>query len=733
MRGGALEAFGACSNPGADDKVRIAFLYQEQLAGSYQKGFQDALGTLEPSRRQRISDCEEFYTTDQDGVPKLVSLIQRNKADIVVGPTFSGVYLGAIERLQQFEINDAKKVPVISPLVQAATVPNRPDGWFFRTNVDTPRRVEVMMNFITNYGIRSITVLHPNTGFGRQAEEQFRQKLQRKISPHYQSIEYKIDGSNRSDVVANVLDRRPAALGIFGPPLEIINLMKAIKQSATYPYRPWSFTISDAGRYAGFAELDGLHFLSVSKAVEALATRSSDQQQPEKASQKGTSPQEGSCGTTDPALCDEIEALAYDTTRLVLDRLEAMPNGPFDAVRFRDSFASALQNRPERGEKSGMYFYSLQNEADPGVYVIEAEKIGHAPQAAEMSSWAFLLARADLVTRRFGSRPWFNVLMMIGVAVLLTGFDLKKSFEGRFANLFTYRYFWLLCIVNVGLIIAIYLYLGEEGMIQYDSWQAALAVSMGPSVLLRTTLFETPTGKAIGLAKLYDRFLNWINEKMMLRRHTAFQRFVDIIAFYNPRKSLQDKLHEVYQNARTRELRENLERDLTDAIEQELTFLEKRRVCARRLLSRFQWADLREEFAPASFRMDDPPDPSVLIRTAARCCQTDPEKGAKLDTITAERIEARGKWAEKLSDDLNEAIAREGAASEEFIKAQFLVTRCSFDLETLVDEGLLDPDELPADFPRPSVSAKPQASRRAERGADSEEARRATTKTAGAA
>ncbi len=78
--------------------------------------------------------------------------------------------------------------------------------------------------------------------------------------------------------------------------------------------------------------------------------------------------------------------------------------------------------------------------------------------------------------------------------------------------------------------LVLYFVLAEREAIRYDSWAAALIVAMGPSVFLRTTFFETPTGKAIGLTNIYDRILLWISEKMMIRRYSLFSRFASVIA-----------------------------------------------------------------------------------------------------------------------------------------------------------------------------------------------------------
>ena len=142
-----------CSERSKDNpepRTRLAVLYQQELEESYLKGVKKALDELEEDVKPSV--CRDSYSGDEDGVGKLVDIIQEKRAEVILGPTFSGVYLGAIKQLGGPEECQRLQVPVISPVVQAPDVRNDRNGWFFRTNVDARRRVEAMIAHIEGMG-----------------------------------------------------------------------------------------------------------------------------------------------------------------------------------------------------------------------------------------------------------------------------------------------------------------------------------------------------------------------------------------------------------------------------------------------------------------------------------------------------------------------------------------------------------------------------------------------------
>lgn len=662
-------------------KPLLVLLCQQELEKSYLDGFRKAREVYinDGGNVDQFAFCIDTYSGDDDGVGKLVNLIRGNggapKASLILGPTFSGVYLGAIKQLDDGEGGEVPKVPVISAVVQAPDVPNERKGWFFRTNLNASRRVEAIMDFTESWPINSVTILYADTNYGRLAEEHFRKQLPAGLVEQYRSYEYKRHGGWRN-VVTKVLHRRPEALGIFGAPTEMARILRTVRQRGLLPYRPLTFTIVDPSSQRDKDAMDGVYYVSVAKHAACRSSKEPD----------GNEIDECDIGPS------EIEALTFDTARHVL-RLASISieGGRFDAAKFRDAFAALLQSTSDAGSSALMSFSGLENQAEPRIYKIEDEVIRNAPTQAEMGLAGWVGNKWALLSGRFGGGMLaLNLLVLVTVTVIIAGLDVNRSFGGRFRKIFFHWHFWLLCAFNTGIVLALYFYMGENETLRYDSFLAALAVAMGPSVLLRTTFFETPAGKAIGLAHIYDQFLLWINERMMLRRYKLFSRFVNVIAYYNPGKSLAGKLKKLYRNARTAEMRRRLEADLAQDTEESDSYLEARLSYARRLLQRFEWDELREEFAPVEYRNDLPGNPVELVNRCARYCQSNVGRQAKLKQVVEDQIQARpAAIAAQLREDLKMELDEESASIYELSRVSFLVTRCAFTPKLFIRDGLL--------------------------------------------
>ena len=121
-----LLAFGlpskAQEQPCTRSQVRLAVVHADDATGE-----QHLLGV-----RKAIP-----YRGDRDGTKKLVEVITKKEAEIILGPTDSGAFQVAVE--QEAELSQYQ-IPVISSLV-TATGGNDRNGWFFRTNVDNKQRI----------------------------------------------------------------------------------------------------------------------------------------------------------------------------------------------------------------------------------------------------------------------------------------------------------------------------------------------------------------------------------------------------------------------------------------------------------------------------------------------------------------------------------------------------------------------------------------------------------------
>ncbi len=154
---------------------------------------------------------------------KLVSTISEKKADVILGPTESGVFLRALEQRKMLEQH---KIPVISSQV-ASKIPHQMNGWFFRTNINVERRAEVMYKYLNKRWVQSITVIYEDTEFGRRAEEAFRNEPQGQQIELYLSLAYNSDTDPRQ--IRKIFEKRPEAVGIFGNRSDFFHLYGLLK------------------------------------------------------------------------------------------------------------------------------------------------------------------------------------------------------------------------------------------------------------------------------------------------------------------------------------------------------------------------------------------------------------------------------------------------------------------------------------------------------------------------
>jgi ABC-type branched-subunit amino acid transport system substrate-binding protein len=659
------------------------------------------------SLRGRLKHDRADYRSDQDGIEKLQNLIEECKADIVLGPTDSGVYLGASRRnLQRY------KIPVISPLVAASEPPNEPGGWFFRVNIDAMKRIDAVIDYLRPFLLSSMAILYPDTGFGYLSERHFYQQSEERWKQSYHQLKYTASDADKRRAVDLLLESRPEAVGILGAPDDVAVIVRLMRSMSGWnPYRPIIFTIVDPSMQPG--KLKSTAFVSLSNGIPVAGEAVKHE--------KGTPTAKPDTGY------DEIEALSFDTTRLVLEALKSAysKRARWNPEAFRDEFTALLQQLSAQPNllgptRSRMEFRNYTNTAVPAVYITDEDgKIRKAPHLETLQPgpfefgkfFALVKLKVDLAFRRFGLLLSTNLLLLFLLALVLSFLHLYRWFEGQLRKaLFSVQalfFFYPMVGGNFLVAVVLYFYLGEIGAIRYDSWQAALIIGLTPTALLRSTFFETPTGKAIGLADYYDGLIRWLSERMMIRRYKVLQQRVSILTYFNPRNRLASKLRRLYENAESDKMRDRLEKDLKADVDRAATYMGKRRVIARRLLRRFSWKELQTEFAPPEFQGEKPPDPVGIVHDCTDYCVTNEESRKKLNELLEKCYEGlreqmpdlgedsksfweykvkqfRGEFQERLRDlgphDATEVMVRE------------LVTRFHFKPSRLKEEKLLPED-----------------------------------------
>ena len=561
-----LLAFGlpskAQEQPCTRSQVRMAVVHADDATGEqHLLGVRKALAELDSDKR--ICPVPIPYRGDRDGTKKLVEVITKKEAEIILGPTDSGAFQGAVE--QEAELSQYQ-IPVISSLV-TATGGNDRNGWFFRTNVDNKQRIARILDRTAPFAISSLGILYADTGFGRAAETQLRDDLATRFPPIYVTAVFEDNPESRRGAVKKILAQRPEALGIFGLAEDLTLIFEEIdEQARTVKYKPMSFTIVDASTVALSDHL--LYWVST---LNGEADSSSEEEPKGEANPQG----DKASGSEEQAI-SEIAALAYDTTGFLLQQLGSVTRQTFVPDDFRNDFAHLLRaGAAKPGELTGMDFDNFRNKANPGVFYRENGKIQKFE--ANLTFYEMTQHKFELVQRRFGDWPFLYAGASIVLCLMLTIVDVKRKYEGKYRKVLRHMWIYILCGAHVLILLALLLYLGETGKIQYDDWVAVLALAVAPTTLFRTTIVETTGGKAIGVKQYYERVLAWLNRRILDARHPRDTRRVAVLTYYNPYETMRLKLRANYDqqgDEQAPKLKANLDEKL-ESIESNATGIER--------------------------------------------------------------------------------------------------------------------------------------------------------------
>ena len=646
--------------------------------------------------------CNAYpYTNEKFGLEILEDILSNESVDLILGPTDSGVFVDAIDKRRDLE---GYGIPVVSSMV-TADIPHQTGGWFFRTNVDVNRRSEAIYDFLNRRWVRSIALLYAKNAFGRGGEEAFRNELSDSQRSRYMPMLYESPPMQSRHHLKQILLLRPEAVGIIGSREDINELYGAIERMNTSTeYSPIFFTIIDA-RYAG-NEVDDMYFVTLVNGSDEITSTLSDN------------------------LHDDVAAMSYDTTRMVLDQLQLVL--PYESraemrVRLRDRIEAVMKGTSIPGSLTDLSFSGYLNIRRPKVAHLHQADVedpdlgSNAPRLTEtrveninldnpVNLWGNLVLKYELTMRRFGFWPWINVILIIGIVVGMSVADIKKWYPGSRLSLFFNPQnflFYVLILINALSVIPVYIYMGETGAIQYDSVIAAVALAVAPMAILRTNLFETPAGKTIGLGKMYDSLIQWINHRLMIKKHIETKQGINLIAYNNSVDGMKSYLSDLYMNHRTVAQRIRLQTELDEMVNDSLPYLERRKVCARLLIRTLPWEVLVEEgMAPAGEIR--PPgkkhkqntdgtiylsDPEIVIRVTARLCAGSATARKKVDDAIDCTLESFGVGRQRAlrnahERDLEGVVGLQGRLRR---KLAFLSILCGFD-EQLI-RGMVDADK----------------------------------------
>lgn len=587
-----------------DGPISIGVLYREGAEGTRvldgtRTAFADYESRVEPGRfcLRRI-----LYADEASGFEVLRHVLATGEVQIVLGPTDSGVFLDADRQREEIE---SYEIPVISPLV-TTEVPNHRDGWLFRTNVDVGRRTDRIYDLLRQRGYQSLAVVYTDTAFGRRAEEAFREQLSERQSESYLAIPFSSARDLRAGL-RRVLEDRPGAVGMFALRHEIrdINRELRLMNASWSPFNPLLFTIIDARALA----IDDLYFVSVAPQETPALAEHRQAADPE--------PRSTTVG--------EVEGLAYDTASFVLDVASDVAQRE-DTVAwrraFRRRFAALLAGPTQHeGTRTGMRFAAFENRAEPKVYTLSDGRTTAVPLGEPPSLGKRLQLWVQIRSRRFGYLPWVNLTLLLGVVAMVSLMDVRQWYEGRSRSFVVRPAFLLFLFFNLFTACALYVFLAETGRVLWSSSLGALTVAFAHTAILKTTVFQTPAGRAIGLSELYDGVVKFIQGRLMMAHYRSENAKIKFVAFTNTLQHLRSALEEIYRYAKTPERRQELLRRLDARIADESSILEQRKICAGELLRVMSWQQLVEQrLAPSDIPERQLIDPSTILKISADYC-----------------------------------------------------------------------------------------------------------------
>ncbi len=414
-----------CETNGTKETIRIAVLYASSETGSrFRDGVYEAYNEFsDPNKDICLKDFPYDEGAGYDELKKIAQLKDGQQYHVILGPTDSDAYVDALERSV---FTPSHEIPVISSVVTAEEG-NDTDGWFFRTNIDIENRAHRMNDALLRLGYEQIVVLYEDSIYGLRAESAFSSDIGEKR--RYQSFRYAKDLSDIRARLNDVLDIRPGTLGIFGQRHKIPRIVRELEsmQSSWNAYSPLVFTLLD-GRTT---KTENLHFLS----VVGMETENLNE--------------------------DDVWGLSFDTTMFVLNKAKEIkiPINRLESWReaLRKKIVSHLNGPPaDPGKKTGMTFDIFKNDSALDLFVLSDDEV--IKPSIPLPKWVEDLSRPKwidsifnhlhIIKRRFGSAPFWNLILVIVLTAVVSILDLKRT--RRVSNKLMIRpAFMILIFLNV--------------------------------------------------------------------------------------------------------------------------------------------------------------------------------------------------------------------------------------------------------------------------------------------
>lgn len=620
-------------------------------------------GVIEACKQNWLSPIQiehKIYDDDSDGFRIISEIIEKDLADVIIGPTESGLYSDLVQFLKHGE----NKIPIISPIV-TVRLGNDPENWFFRTNVDAANRAQTMYDYLYSLDVENIAMLYADRTFGEIAESAFRTELNESQRERFKSFRFQ-DTEDARLWIKQINQTRPEAIGIIGSREDVQQISPLIKRmhNEWNAYNPYVFTIVDTRSI----KAEGSYFLSVGQ----------------------------------PGLVDEGKAsgelldLSYDTSSLIFAVADNIlqeglaPSSTKWAVEFRKRFVGALSGSISSFKpKSRMEFSSLRNVAVPKVMTVK-NKRAEIVTVQNDSGWQKAVTNwLEIRKRRYGIAPILNLSLVGFIVIMLTIIDLQKTHRVGGRDLLRVP-FVMLMLLNLLVAVTIYIIMAEKQVFEWDSLFGAMLVAFGYSGLLKTTLFETQAGKAIGIKRYYENLVVWIYDRIRRQQFEKIGPTINYIAYANTRSYLRATLLESFGFAGGLERTKLLEELLDKAVKKELTIVGQCKVLAKEVLNEVSWKKLQERrIVPLGVNQSDILDPEPIVDESVNyCLRNEGNSLTDLNAMVVARLNLvdTEKLRNEFDTDFNQATTPKAKMAA---CIRWLILLDGYNLKAMVNQGLL--------------------------------------------
>jgi len=622
----------------------------------------------------------KVYDNVSDGYKTISKIIEvskdnkpENKVDIIIGPTESQVFSNLVE----FQDVTSKQVPIISPIVTLRSG-NESEGWFFRTNVDAVKRTRTMYDFLDSRSVENVSLLYVDRAFGEIVESEFRKELTESQRDSFSSYRFSTSEDARQ-WVRQINRERPEAIGIIGSRDDIKNIIAMFnhRKKIWSGYKPYIFTVIDTRALIN----NGSYFLSLG-------------------SDNNVSEQETE---------GEVLDLSYDTASLIMritDKLYAEGMKP-DNVKwrreFRDRLVVFLSSSQPESSRTGMEFSGFRNMATPKVMTVVDGKVMVVGNPFDGAWFPPLSKWKDVRMRRYGNSIYVNIALIGIVVLFLTILDLKKSHRVRTKSLYQPQ-FIILMGFNVSIAIGVFVFMVEYEVLEWNSFFGAALVAFGYAGLLKTTIFESDTGKAFGAKYYYDCLVSVIYDNIRKRQFEKNGPAVNYIVYANSIKNLRSALTESYGFARDKKRKDELIDKLESMVEKETTTIGQRTVLAKAVMNELSWdIMIKRKIVPAGSTQDKIRDPEPILNKSVTHCM-------RMRTVSLKQMKKRVSNAIKestLLEEFNEEYEASSTPRSRMLSCvRWIIILEGYDEKKMILEGYL-PENSPSGKERRSDKRVP--------------------------